>query len=186
MLDEPLTVVRSLGALLDQLDVAWAAAGSFASGLHGTPRMTSDVDVLLRASPADVARLAAMTGDEFFVDAESLVGAWKRGESYNLIHATTMMKVDVFPALDRFSRGEITRAISVAGVRVISAEDTLLSKLVWFRKGGERSERQWRDVLGIASVQRGRLDLAYVDAWATELGVEDLLARVRGDSSGGL
>ena len=60
---------------------------------------------------------------------------------------------------------------------VASAEDTLLAKLEWFRMGGEVSERQWRDVLGILEVQAGSLDLEYLQRWAQELKVSDLLAR---------
>ena len=66
---------------------------------------------------------------------------------------------------------------SIAEAFVATAEDTLLAKLEWYRIGGEVSERQWRDVLGILKVQAGRLDLAYLRRWAIELKVEDLLER---------
>ena len=57
---------------------------------------------------------------------------------------------------------------------VASAEDTILAKLVWFRKGGEVSDH---DILGVIRVQAGRLDLEYLHEWAGELGVIDLLRR---------
>jgi hypothetical protein len=49
--------------------------------------------------------------------------------------------------------------------------------LDWYRLGGEVSERQWRDVLGIIKTQASRLDHEYLTRWADELGVADLLAR---------
>ena len=58
-----------------------------------------------------------------------------------------------------------------------SPEDTVLAKLEWYRKGGEVSDRQWRDLLGVLKVQAGTLDRAYLDQWAGELGVADLLPR---------
>ena len=58
-----------------------------------------------------------------------------------------------------------------------AAEDTLLAKLNWYRLGGEVSERQWRDVLGVLAVQAGRLESEYLFRMAEELGVADLLAR---------
>lgn len=61
---------------------------------------------------------------------------------------------------------------------VASAEDTLLTKLEWFRKTGEQSDRQWRDALGIAKQQRRSLDLDYCRRWAHDLDVEDLLDRL--------
>jgi hypothetical protein len=63
---------------------------------------------------------------------------------------------------------------------VSSAEDIVLAKLEWYRVGGEVSERQWRDVLGVLRVQGERLDrayLAYLREWAAALGVADLLER---------
>ncbi len=59
---------------------------------------------------------------------------------------------------------------------VASAEDTVLAKLEWFRRGGETSERQWWDILGILRVTTG-LDRAYLRRWADSLGVTDLLDR---------
>jgi hypothetical protein len=68
-------------------------------------------------------------------------------------------------------------------VCIATPEDALLHKLVWFRMGGETSERQWRDVLGVLEVQAGVLDDAYLDRWAVHLAVTDLLGRARTDAS---
>ena len=56
-------------------------------------------------------------------------------------------------------------------------EDILLQKLRWFRKGGEVSDRQWRDIAAIVRVQGARLDLEYLREGAGVLGVTDLLER---------
>lgn len=65
--------------------------------------------------------------------------------------------------------------------RVASPEDTVLAKLEWFRAGGEASDRQWGDIVGLLTAGRANLDDGYLDRWAEELGVSDLLERARAE-----
>jgi hypothetical protein len=51
--------------------------------------------------------------------------------------------------------------------------DVILSKLEWYRMGGEVSDRQWRDILGVLKTQAGTIDLDYLRQWAIELKVGD-------------
>src|SRR6185295_4751408 len=60
-------------------------------------------------------------------------------------------------------------------VAVSSPEDVILSKLRSFRQGGEVSEQQWNDVLGVIAVQRQNLDVRYLRDWAEYLGISKLL-----------
>jgi hypothetical protein len=97
-----------------------------------------------------------------------------------------MLKVDIYAlsarSFDRESfrrRGQV-RLEDRPDARLYSLdtpEDTILHKLEWFRAGGEVSERQWGDVIGVLAVQIGALDLEYLRHWALELGVADLLER---------
>jgi hypothetical protein len=95
-----------------------------------------------------------------------------------------MFKIDVFVSKGRpFDRSAADRArrqtIGLSADRqffVASGEDTVLAKLEWFRLGGETSERQWWDIVGVLKVD-GDVDSAYLRRWAATLGVEDLLDR---------
>jgi hypothetical protein len=49
--------------------------------------------------------------------------------------------------------------------------------------GGEASERQWRDIMGILKTRTGELDLDYLRKWAVELKVSDLLERILKESA---
>jgi hypothetical protein len=109
-----------------------------------------------------------------------------RRASFNLIHLATMLKIDVFivgnRAFDRiaFSR-HVDRALAddpaSRSFVLRSPEDVILKKLEWYRLGGEVSDRQWTDAVGVLKVQRDRLDLEYLRRWAADLGVADLLAK---------
>jgi hypothetical protein len=58
-----------------------------------------------------------------------------------------------------------------------SVEDQVLRKLSWYRAGGEVSDRQWRDVIGILSVQKDRLEFDVLRSVASDLGLADLMER---------
>jgi len=73
------------------------------------------------------------------------------------------------------ARAGLARLDDGVDVPVCSAEDTLLAKLTWFRRGGEVSERQWTDVLGLLRV--ATMDTPYLLSAAEARGVADLLAR---------
>ena len=63
-------------------------------------------------------------------------------------------------------------------IYVTSAEDIVLSKLEWYRMGGEISDRQWRDILGVLKTKAEQIDLIYLRHWAQILKVGDLLEKV--------
>lgn len=121
---------------------------------------------------------------------EMLADAIQRNSSFNIIHRETMFKVDVFiPSPGPFLKSQLTRAQRQTftldpeiSANFASAEDTVLSKLEWYRLGSEASERQWRDILGVLKTRAGELDLNYLRKWANELKVNDLLERALKES----
>jgi hypothetical protein len=97
-----------------------------------------------------------------------------------------MFKVDVFlPKRRPYSQVQMERRVqqplSTETDQVAyfsSAEDSVLSKLEWYRLGGEVSDQQWRDILGVIKTQGERLDVAYLRQWAAALSGVDLLEKV--------
>lgn len=65
------------------------------------------------------------------------------------------------------------------GIEVWAAtpEDVVLAKLRWEVMGG--SGRQFEDAVTVLEVKAGELDDEYLDRWAGELGVRELLDRAR-------
>ncbi len=147
--------------------------------------LTADADLVADVRFEQVDLLANRLSADFYLDVESMREAIRQRSSFSLIHFKTMFKVDVFlPKPRPYSQMQMERRVqqplsSETGQSAYfsSAEDSVLSKLEWYRLGGEVSDRQWRDILGVIKTQGERLDFAYLRQWAAALNVADLLEK---------
>ncbi len=172
--------------MLNRLGVRYIVGGSLASSIRGAGRATQDVDLVAELRMDQIDAFASALKDEFYADAEMMREALGRGIAFNVIHLKSSYKFDIFPAISEFEHMQLARGSEVEAAPfnrallrfvIASAEDTILAKLAWFKKGGCVSGRQWNDVLGVVRIQGERLDRAYLDEWAGRLGVQDLLDR---------
>jgi hypothetical protein len=183
--NEALMVTLDVIKALDQLNVPYLIGGSLASTLHGFSRTTLDSDLVADIRPEHVPILVQQLGDRYYLSDAAMYDAIRHRSSFNLIHLATMFKVDIFlPKARKFDRDQMRhrRQYVVATepertAYVASPEDTILAKLEWYHLGGEVSDRQWRDILGVIQIQGDRLDVVYLHQGAAELRVADLLKR---------
>ncbi len=186
-MDEILEITLQVAEVLERLGVPYLVGGSLASSLHGLPRATQDVDLVADLREEHVGAFAAALEADFYLDAEAIRSALRHRSSFNVIHLETMFKIDVFTTKDdEATRQEMQRrqsyTLSEAPQReivVASPEDVILQKLHWFRLGGEVSDRQWQDVLGVMKVQGDALDEDYLARMAAQMDLADLLRRAR-------
>jgi hypothetical protein len=176
-------VVLKIIRTFEKLDIAYHIGGSLASSAFGIARSTLDVDIVADIRPDQTEDIYENLREEFYIDQDMINSAIRRESSFNIIHLETLFKVDVFllrrHPFDReaFSR-RIPRTLSEGipqPVFFATPEDTVLQKLTWYKAGGQASERQWNDVLGVLKVQGEALDMAYLDRWAMDLGISELL-----------
>jgi hypothetical protein len=176
--------------ILEGLGVRYYVGGSVASSIHGVPRASIDADVVAELLPEHVGPLVAGLQDAYYLDEGRVRSAVDSRRTFNAIHLGTMFKVDVFATrrrpfdLEALRRARPEPLEDAPGARVApvaTAEDIILAKLEWFRAGGEVSERQWSDILGV--LRASSVDGEYLARWAAALGVADLLERARRDAS---
>lgn len=183
MIPEPIAVTLLVTEALERLGVTYLVGGSFASTVHGKIRATLDSDLVANLRAEHVEPLVKALQPAFYIDEDMILAAIDRRSSFNVIHLSSMFKVDVFiPKGRAYDQEQMKRrGLYVVATEpdrtlyVASAEDVILSKLEWYRQGGGVCERHWRDVLGVINVQAERLDGGYLRQWAAELGVADLL-----------
>ena len=180
------SALAMLAGAFESLRIPYLIGGSLASSAHGVLRATLDVDILAGVAAVQADALCVALGDGWYADAEEIRRALGAGRAFNLIHVASVGKFDIFPAVSEFHFSELARAtpleLEVFGERTVcpvaTAEDILLAKLLWYRAGGEVSERQWADITGILEANR-KPDFGYLEEWARKLGVEALLCRAQ-------
>ncbi|MGE0492073.1 MAG: hypothetical protein AB7S38_22860 [Vulcanimicrobiota bacterium] len=178
---DPFAIASLVTRVLEAHGIEYFLGGSIASTIHGEPRFTQDVDIVVRLKREHVALLCRQLEGDFYARQTGLHEAVERRSCANLIHLETGFKIDLMVSRERaFETSRFARKQTVVQgahqFQVASAEDIVLVKLEWYRLGGETSDRQWRDILTVL-MTRETLDRDYLEGWANELGVADLLAR---------
>jgi len=184
---ENLRVLREVVTIFGSLDIPYALGGSMASSVFGVDRYTRDADITVEPFPGKESKLAASFGPEYYLSLQAVQQAVRDRSTFNIINTSTGFKVDVFVRKSQeFEESAMARRVTLElpdapGQPLFfhSPEDVILFKLRWYRMGNETSEQQWSDVLGVLKVQGNQLEFDYLERWATELGVGDLLARAR-------
>ena len=173
--------MQDLCAKLDGAGIGYMLTGSLAMSYYARPRMTCDIHLVVALDAATAHRLTDALGEGYHADAEAIAEGFRLRRPCNVIHLSTVVKIDLIPRKeDDYRRLEFERRRRVdfagVGLWIASREDLILSKLEWARESG--SELQMRDV---RQLLEGPLDSAYLTLWAHRLGLDALLGEAKGD-----
>lgn len=191
LLSDTIKITLQATGVLEQLGIPYLIGGSMASIIHGEPRLTTDLDLVVDLRKEQVPALVTALEADFHVDDRSLLRAIRESSSTNFIYLETMFKLDIYIAkrdewtLEQMRLREkkcLIEGDNSTARQVSNPATTILQKLWWYRRGGEVSEKQWRDVQGVLKVQSTSLDFDYLHQWAATLKVADLLNRAFDDA----
>ena len=186
-----LIATEPVAEAFEKLGVLYYIGGSVASSAYGIARSTMDVDMVSDLKPEHVQPLVKMLESSYYIDEDMILDAIRKCSSFNLIHLETMLKIDIFitqnapydiETFKRRRKDTLDEEQKTAEFYLVSPEDIILNKLVWYRLGGGISDRQWSDVLGVLKVQKDTLDKEYLRYWASELKIKDLLGKAFQDA----
>ena len=176
-------VLAQVAAILEHLSIPYMVTGSVAASYHGRPRATHDADVVIDLEPHQTdALIHELERSGFYVPGDAAREAVRFRRQFNVIESNRATKVDLILRKDRpFSVEEFKRRQRVnlpmgRSVTIVSAEDSILSKLEWAGRSGD-SARQVRDAAGVVELNP-HLDRDYVAHWAGQLGVSDLWEQI--------
>ncbi len=161
--------------------------GSFASTYWGRPRLTHDADLVVEIHPEQVGELARLLAPEFYAPEFVIEEAVRKREQFNTISLEYAFKVDLWPrkATAYHEQAFERRLLGLMFDRevwVSSPEDVILSKLLWYRAAPSQ-DRQVQDALGVFEIQQPYLEHDYLDRWAADLGIVDLLDRIKQEAA---
>lgn len=183
-IEHPEKLLVEVAAALERLRIAYFVTGGFAVSVWGRPRATFDIDVVIQLMGRDLPHLAhalRSLSESGYLDEETAKRAAERGKgSFNFIHPESGIKIDFFVERnDAFASSQFKRRIAkvIDGQKIyfVSPEDLILAKLKWHQESG--SSRQLEDIESVFKISGNRLDLAYVEKWAKELGGWDIIRR---------
>lgn len=185
-----LDVALRVAAALESVGCEYFVGGSVASSLHGEPRATNDIDIVVALAPYRVKAFADTLGSDFEVDQDMLREAMARGGCANIFFLPMVTKVDLFALgsspydeVEFHRRQRISVRASGEVLFVKSPEDTILRKLLWYREGGGVSSKQWRDVVEVLRISAGQLDERYLTNWSERLRIGELLKKARDEAA---
>lgn len=183
----PEQVIARVAELLETAGIPYMLTGYFASGFHGAPRASQDVDFVIAPVLGTLQRfLKLLPEEEYYVSRDAALQAYSTESLFNVVDFASAWKIDFIIRKSRpFSREEFERRTTAtlgdAEITVATAEDVLIAKLEWAKL--TESERQLEDAAGILRVQGDALDDTYVGKWVQALGLERQLdvARAKAD-----
>jgi len=150
--------------------------GGFAAVVYGHPRMTVDVDLVIRLRSSDAARFSALwPAEAFYVPPiEVIREEADRPEHghFNVSHHETAMRADVYlPGADPLNawafQHRIVRDIEGERVQIAPIEAVILGKLKYYKAGG--SDRHLRDIVRMLAVSGDGIDQPVLARWISRL-----------------
>ncbi len=175
---------------LDRLGIVYMVTGSVGAMAYGEPRMTTDVDVVLRLALGQAGPLLDCFPEaDFDRPPEEVVRdeitRTARGH-FNVISTRPLMKADFYPAGDDplpAQALERRRRLDVGGTTIVLAppEYIIVRKLEFHREGG--SDKHLRDIASMLASECS-LDLAWIEAELRTRGLTTAWARLRAEGGG--
>ncbi|HEX9673933.1 MAG TPA: hypothetical protein VGA12_10895 [Burkholderiales bacterium] len=172
-----LDVLQDAVMRLERAGIPYMLTGSIALSYYAQPRMTRDIDLVVELSGRDAKSVAALFSPDYYVAEADIGRAMATQGMFNVLHLEKVVKLDLIVRKDsayRIHEFGRRQRIRLPGFEawIASREDLILSKLVWAKDAS--SEVQLRDVRALLA---GGADRTYLQRWAAELSVAELLKR---------
>ena len=164
---------------LNRIGIRYFTTGSVASIFYGEPRLTHDIDLVLKIGKKQLREFSnAFSLDHFYCPPEDIIVLELkrpyRGH-FNIIHHKTGFKADIYTVgEDKLNIWALQtrKKVEFEGEELYLApiEYVILRKLEYYREG--KSEKHLNDIRGILSLSTDQIDVAELENLISERGLQ--------------
>jgi hypothetical protein len=175
-MSEELEVLKIVTGRLNEAEIPYMISGSIAANYYTIPRMTRDIDIVIELKKNAIDKFVALFENDFYVNREMVANEVSHQGMFNLIYNRYVIKIDFIIKKSSVHRNaEFSNRkqvlIDQCPMWFVSAEDLVISKLLWAKKS--HSEMQLKDVANLMDTV-DNLDSEYIDNWIRELDLEQI------------
>lgn len=186
-----MTPARSLVGLfiapLNRAGIDYVVTGGLAAIVYGHPRLTLDVDLVIRLGSGSAERFTELwPPDAYYCPPAEVVEQERQRPAhghFNVIHSETAMRADVYLAGDDPLQAwaladHVTRVVEGEIVRFAPIEYVIVYKLRYAQLGG--SDRHLRDVARMLETSRELIRAQLLHSWVERLDLAAWWERAQG------
>lgn len=162
--------LKKLINFFDEHHIPYMLSGSVAMSLYTLPRSTRDYDFVVHLQKKDIPFLTQEFSKDYYINEESIHDALRKKGMFNIIDHKSGYKTDFvllkgepFRLLE-FSRRKRMKLMDMY-IYVVTAEDLLISKLIWIQD--LQSSIQKEDIKLLSKAEN--LDWDYLNKWIRDL-----------------
>ena len=162
--------LKRLILFFEKHHIEYMLSGSVAMSIYVLPRSTKDFDFVVHLKPTDMDALTNYFQQGYYCDKDAVKEAVRTGGMFNIIDFKSGYKADMIVLRsDQFRQEEFRRRKQVdfmnLKISVVTAEDLLISKLIWIQQ--LQSDIQKADIKELC--KSPGLDLTYINYWISSL-----------------
>ncbi|MES2772871.1 MAG: hypothetical protein V4722_01715 [Bacteroidota bacterium] len=156
--------------VLNASNIPYMLSGSVAMGTYILPRATRDFVFIVHLQQADIDSFVEQFKEGYYCDSDAIRDAVKHRSMFNIIDHHSGYKADFMILKNEdYRQTEFKRRVQMEyfgkSVYIVSAEDLLLSKLIWIQT--YQSALQMEDIRNLTKLEP--LDWSYIREWIKKL-----------------
>ena len=162
--------LKTIIEFLQKQNIPYMLSGSVALSIYTLPRATRDFDFVVHLQSKDINDLLSNLKEGYYCDRDAVKEAILENSMFNIIDYASGFKADfIILKNEPFRQTEFERKAKIEfegmTIFVATAEDLLLSKLIWIQE--MQSAVQMEDIKNLSTKEN--LDWNYIDRWIITL-----------------